>query len=102
MVMDRTDVALFFEKSIKCVVQAAVSQRGAALKTISVRPLVDLVKYAPVIWAQHIVLVGGFSSSDWLYSQVSDALTPLGLQIIRPDNHVCVTMPFMPNTTIAN
>ncbi|KAF5321822.1 hypothetical protein D9619_002184 [Psilocybe cf. subviscida] len=66
-----SDVALFFEKSIKCIVQAVISQRNTALRSIS-----------------HVVLVGGFSASDWVYSKVNEALTPLGLHIIRPDNHV--------------
>ena len=39
---------------------------------------------------QHIVLVGGFSASDWVYNQVSEALEPFGMHIIRPDNHVSV------------
>ncbi|KAF5321819.1 hypothetical protein D9619_002183 [Psilocybe cf. subviscida] len=66
-----SDVALFFEKSIKCIVHAVINQRATALRSIS-----------------HVVLVGGFSASDWVYSKVNEALTPLGLHIIRPDNHV--------------
>jgi len=34
------------------------------------------------------VLVGGFSASDWLLAKVLEVLTPLGLNIIRPENHV--------------
>ena len=36
------------------------------------------------------MLVGGFAASDWLFNQVHDALTPIGLNIVRPENHVWV------------
>ena len=39
---------------------------------------------------QHVVLVGGFAASDWLFFKVHELLTPLGLNIARPDNHVWV------------
>jgi hypothetical protein len=39
---------------------------------------------------QHVVLVGGFAASDWLFNKVHEALTPLGLNILRPESHVYV------------
>lgn len=36
----------------------------------------------------HIVLVGGFSSNDWLYQRVKEDLQPLGYNVIRPVNHL--------------
>jgi len=66
-----TDVAQFFQPSIDCIVKAVLEQKNNAHKSIS-----------------HVVLVGGFSASDWLLAKVHEVLTPLGLNIIRPDNHV--------------
>ena len=36
------------------------------------------------------MLVGGFAASDWLFSKVYESLSPLGLNIVRPENHVWV------------
>ncbi|KAF9524963.1 hypothetical protein CPB83DRAFT_944651 [Crepidotus variabilis] len=66
-----SDVAMFFEPSINCVVKAVLDQRKNAHKSIS-----------------HVVLVGGFAASDWLYTNIQSQLTPKGLNVIRPDNHV--------------
>jgi len=66
-----TDVAQFFQPSIDCIVKAVLEQRNSAHKTIS-----------------HVVLVGGFAASDWLFTKVHEILTPLGLNIVRPENHV--------------
>jgi len=32
--------------------------------------------------------MGGFAASDWLFSRVHDLLTPLGLNVVRPENYV--------------
>jgi len=37
---------------------------------------------------QHVILVGGFASSDWLFEKVRATLTQRGLTVIRPENHV--------------
>ncbi|KIM40826.1 hypothetical protein M413DRAFT_27963 [Hebeloma cylindrosporum] len=63
-----TDVALFFDPSVDCVVEAVLSQRRTALKPIF-----------------HVLLVGGFASSDWLFNQVRQGLIVHGLSIIRPE-----------------
>ncbi|KAF8161579.1 hypothetical protein B0H34DRAFT_701592 [Crassisporium funariophilum] len=69
--MTGTDVAQFFEPSVTCIVKAVLEQRKTAHKSIS-----------------HVVLVGGFAASDWLYNKVHSSLSPLGLNILRPENHV--------------
>jgi hypothetical protein len=43
---------------------------------------------------QHVVLVGGFAASDWLFTQVRNKLLSHGLNIIRPENHVSVLSSF--------
>ncbi|KAF8805122.1 hypothetical protein BYT27DRAFT_7258239 [Phlegmacium glaucopus] len=66
-----TDVAQFFQPSVDCIVKAVLDQKRIAHKPIF-----------------HVVLVGGFAASDWLYTKIHDVLTPLGLNIVRPENHV--------------
>jgi len=66
-----TDVAQFFQPSIDCIVKAILEQKNTAHKPIS-----------------HVVIVGGFAASDWLFSKVDELLTPLGLIILRPENLV--------------
>ena len=39
---------------------------------------------------QHVVLVGGFASSDWLYSEVSRELGAKNLKVMRPEIYLCV------------
>ncbi|TEB26535.1 hypothetical protein FA13DRAFT_1888794 [Coprinellus micaceus] len=64
-------VASFFEPSIKCIVDAIKDQIKTAHKRIS-----------------HVVLVGGFASSDWLFTQVQSRLSGDGLNTIRPEIYV--------------
>ncbi|KAG2006022.1 hypothetical protein CC2G_002380 [Coprinopsis cinerea AmutBmut pab1-1] len=66
-----SDVALFFAPSIDCIVNAVLEQRRTAHRHVS-----------------HVVLVGGFSANDWLYTQISAALKQKGVNVIRPDQHV--------------
>ena len=44
------------------------------------------------VYFQHVVLVGGFAASDWLFSKVYELLTPVGLNVVRPENHVWVVL----------
>jgi hypothetical protein len=37
---------------------------------------------------QHVVLVGGFAASDWLFENVQSSLAPSGLNVLRPENYV--------------
>jgi len=34
------------------------------------------------------VLVGGFAASDWLFTKLCELLTPLDVNMVRPENHV--------------
>ncbi|KAF8161589.1 hypothetical protein B0H34DRAFT_385803 [Crassisporium funariophilum] len=66
-----TNVSSFFEPSVRCIVEAVKEQRRSAHKNFT-----------------HVVLVGGFAASDWLYKKVSESLQPLGYTVVRPDHHV--------------
>lgn len=39
---------------------------------------------------QHVVLVGGFAASDWLFHSVLAPLEKLGLNVLRPESHMFV------------
>ena len=87
----RTDIAGFFQPSIDCIVKAVLQQKNSAHKTISVSLCASFFKYLfpnYVLYFQHVVLVGGFAASDWLFTKTYELLTPLGLNIVRPENHV--------------
>ena len=87
----RTDITEFFQPSVDCIVKAILAQKNSAHKTISVSLYWSFLKYKfpnNLLHFQHVVLVGGFASSDWLFSKVHELLTPLGLNIVRPENHV--------------
>ncbi|EDR07836.1 uncharacterized protein LACBIDRAFT_327574 [Laccaria bicolor S238N-H82] len=64
-----------------CIVQAVNEQQRTAHRAFSV------LQFFAVLQA-HIVLVGGFSSNDWLYQRVKEDLQPLGYNVIRPVNHL--------------
>jgi len=88
-----SDVAKFFEPSVDCIVNAVLEQRRMAHKPISVCHLVPLIAIFLELGFQHVVLVGGFAASDWLFNEVHQKLLPHGLNIVRPQNHVSV-LPF--------
>lgn len=87
-----TDVALFFQPAIDCIVKAVQEQRHAAHKTISVSiDSVMMILHSQLRQKiQHVIFVGGFGASDYLLNQVTKVLQPLGLSILRPESHVCV------------
>ncbi|TEB37894.1 hypothetical protein FA13DRAFT_1725514 [Coprinellus micaceus] len=66
-----SEVASFFEPSVKCIVDSVL----------------DMIKNGHQK-IKHVVLVGGFSASDWLFTKVDEALAPKGLNVIRPESHV--------------
>ena len=87
----RTDIAQFFQPSVDCIVKAVLEQKKSAHKTISVSLYTSFYKYhfpIHLLYFQHVVLVGGFAASDWLFTKVYELLTPLGLNIFRPENQV--------------
>lgn len=69
--LEGTDVASFFEPSIKCIVDGVLEQRRTAHKSIA-----------------SVFLVGGFSASDFLFKRVKETLEAYGLQVFRPDAQV--------------
>ncbi|KAF8959240.1 hypothetical protein BDZ97DRAFT_1838744 [Flammula alnicola] len=68
-----SDIARFFQPAIDCIIQAVLEQRKTATQKIS-----------------HVLMVGGFAASDWLFRNVSKAMTEqaLGLNVVRPEEHV--------------
>ena len=71
---------------------AVQEQRKTSHQKISVSCLclspyvIDFVLTTSTI--QHVVLVGGFAASDWLFNSVYTPLQKLGLNVVRPENHV--------------
>ena len=43
--------------------------------------------------SKSVFLVGGFAASDWLYQNLKAAFASQGLNVSRPDSHVCVAPP---------
>ena len=87
----RTDIAEFFQPSVDCIFKATLAQKNSAHKTISVSLFWSFFIYRfpnNLFCFQHVVLVGGFAASDWLFSKVYELLSPLGLNIVRPENHM--------------
>ncbi|KAF4620568.1 hypothetical protein D9613_001108 [Agrocybe pediades] len=70
--LEGSDVALFFYPSVTSIIQAVLGQRSTARNKIV-----------------HVIFVGGFSSSDWLFNSVSEVLTRTDptLKIFRPEEH---------------
>ena len=44
--------------------------------------------FKPILYFQHAVLVGEFAASDWLFTKLCELFTPLGVNMVRPENHV--------------
>ena len=85
----RSDIANFFQPSIDCIVKAVFKLKNSAHKMISVSQSFLRYRFTNhLLCFQHVVLVGGFAANDWLFAEVFERLTPLGLNIIRPENHV--------------
>ncbi|KAF8868964.1 hypothetical protein BD779DRAFT_1582049, partial [Infundibulicybe gibba] len=69
--LNGSDVASFFDPSVRCIVQAIIEMRASVLKP-----------------ASRIFLVGGFGASDYLFSKLKQSLEKLHLELYRPDTHV--------------
>ncbi|KIJ97286.1 hypothetical protein K443DRAFT_133881 [Laccaria amethystina LaAM-08-1] len=63
-------VASFFEPSVSAIFTAVLDQRAHAVKPIT-----------------HVVMVGGFSSSDWLMQRLRETLIPHGFTIFCPEGN---------------
>jgi len=76
---DRSEVAELFEPSIQCIVDAVLARK---------KDLGDSVT--------HVVLVGGFSSSSWLFGEVKRKIEAVDgrLNVFRAEHHayVCPTL----------
>ncbi|PPR02811.1 hypothetical protein CVT26_009597 [Gymnopilus dilepis] len=66
-----SEVAHFFQPSVDCIVSAVLEQKKASSHPIS-----------------HVILVGGFAQSPWLYDRVQSSLTPSGIATFVPEGHV--------------
>ncbi|KAF8989890.1 hypothetical protein BDQ17DRAFT_1372603 [Cyathus striatus] len=66
-----SDVASFFEPSIKCILNAIKEQ--IRLASIPIKS---------------VFLVGGFAASGWLYSQLNKVLEAQDMTLSRPDTHI--------------
>ncbi|TFK20828.1 hypothetical protein FA15DRAFT_707733 [Coprinopsis marcescibilis] len=69
--LEGSDVASFFEPPIACILSSVKEQILTAHKPI-----------------HSVFLVGGFAASDYLYNQLKEDLSTLGLNVLRPDSHV--------------
>ena len=79
----------FFQPSIDCIVTAVLGQQNMSETPISVRCKDSCVNLNSVYRAiQHVVLVGGFAASDWLFENLQSSLAPAGLNVLRPENYV--------------
>ncbi|TFK21935.1 hypothetical protein FA15DRAFT_597024 [Coprinopsis marcescibilis] len=72
--LNGADVATFFEPAIRCIVK-------------TVREQLEQPRSDPAT-VSHVVLVGGFGASDWLFKQLRKELESLGLKVVRPELHV--------------
>ncbi|KAF8885945.1 hypothetical protein BD779DRAFT_1611821 [Infundibulicybe gibba] len=65
------DIASFFDPSVQCIIQAIADMRRVAFKPISC-----------------VFLVGGFGTSDYLFSKLKHSLGKLQLDFCRPDTYL--------------
>ncbi|PCH36674.1 hypothetical protein WOLCODRAFT_157373 [Wolfiporia cocos MD-104 SS10] len=70
MILSGHDVASFFEPSIRSIVDTIRAQHEDIFPPLTA-----------------VFLVGGFAASPWLFSQLQQSLTRLGLTVSRPDRH---------------
>ncbi|KAJ3494374.1 hypothetical protein NLJ89_g10822 [Agrocybe chaxingu] len=69
--LDGADVAGFFQPSVLCIVNAVLEQRRLSRARV-----------------QSVLMVGGFSSNDWLLQSVQYELGKYGLHVFRPADHI--------------
>lgn len=84
----RNEVASFFAPSIDATI-ASVEKL-----LLTVQPAVSVCSFhmfpitSSLTDVKVILLVGGFTASDWLYSNLQTHLGQRNLILCRPDNHV--------------
>jgi len=67
-----------------------MEQKKSALNEISVSEIVFRWCSRFTLCLKHVILVGGFAASDYLFERVEAQLTRKGLVLMRPDNRVYV------------
>ncbi|KAF9526178.1 hypothetical protein CPB83DRAFT_817364 [Crepidotus variabilis] len=68
--VDEHIVANFFQPAIDCIIQSVVNQKNTAQSII-----------------KRVLLIGGFSSNDWLFDNVQVGLQKFNLNVIRPEEN---------------
>ncbi|KAF5354421.1 hypothetical protein D9758_010726 [Tetrapyrgos nigripes] len=66
----------FFEPSLRETIQAIKEMREESTKNLT-----------------SVLLVGGFSPNEWLFTSLQQALVPLGMSLSRPDGHLNKAVP---------
>ncbi|OJT02592.1 Heat shock 70 kDa protein 12B [Trametes pubescens] len=70
LLLSGSEMEAFYGPSLEAIVEAVQKQRHTATRPIST-----------------VFLVGGFAASPWLYSNLRQVVSPLGLTVCRPDTH---------------
>jgi len=80
------DVAQFFEPSVQCIIDAVKEQTKDKADQFTVS--LPFCHYVSTMTSpfQHVVLVGGFSASQWLFNCVRTELSPSGLDVVRVEH----------------
>ena len=71
-----------------------------SLSTIYLSNLISSITWS-ITWRSPYHIVGRFAASDWLFTKVYELLSPLGLNIVHPENNLWVlfkvktTVPFI-------
>ncbi|KIL64021.1 hypothetical protein M378DRAFT_163735 [Amanita muscaria Koide BX008] len=66
-----SDVASFYSPSVRSILLSVMNMKATAKRPV-----------------QTVLLVGGFSSSDYLFTQVKEGLHAFGISVFRPDGHL--------------
>jgi len=68
----RPEVAMLFEPSVQCIVDAVLARKKDLGESVT-----------------HVVLVGGFSSSSWLFGEVKRKIEEVDgkLNVFRAEHH---------------
>lgn len=82
-------IASFFEPSIQCIVNGVMEQQRLSTKPVTVSfYVVPLSRIIKLTGLETVFLVGGFSASDYLFSELEKRLTPRGFSVCRPDPYL--------------
>ena len=82
------DIARFFEPAIKNIIKAIEEQTRKTTTRIRVRLEGSLMYHNQRLGVQGIFMVGGFATSDYLFSKLEDHFKLRGIDILRPDAYL--------------